>query len=229
MKKAKSMSIVICLLGVLSAVSIAYADLNLLGQGTSAYGTYNLIYDTGLDITWYDYSSSASTWESQVSWADNLSVNFGGNVFNDWQLPTTVDGPWVWGYDGTTTAGYNISSSKMGHLYYIELGNNGKHDTSGLRTGCSTNSPWCLTNTGDFENLQPSTYWSGTEYASNATDAWSFNFSSGSQDLGSMVNNFSGIAIRDGLAVVPEPVSTTLFIVGGATLGLRRFCKKFKE
>jgi hypothetical protein len=29
--------------------------------------------------------------------------------------------------------------------------------------------------------------------------------------------------------VVPEPISSTLFIVGGATLGLRRFRKKFKK
>ena len=29
--------------------------------------------------------------------------------------------------------------------------------------------------------------------------------------------------------VVPEPISSTLFIVGGATLGFRRFRKKFKK
>jgi len=31
------------------------------------------------------------------------------------------------------------------------------------------------------------------------------------------------------LTVVPEPVSSTLFLVGGATLGFRRFRKKFKK
>ncbi|UCH81270.1 MAG: PEP-CTERM sorting domain-containing protein [Nitrospiraceae bacterium] len=29
--------------------------------------------------------------------------------------------------------------------------------------------------------------------------------------------------------VVPEPISSTLFIVGGATLGFRRFRKKYKK
>ncbi len=32
-----------------------------------------------------------------------------------------------------------------------------------------------------------------------------------------------------GPAVVPEPVSSLLFVIGGATLGFRRFRKKFKE
>ena len=31
------------------------------------------------------------------------------------------------------------------------------------------------------------------------------------------------------MSVVPEPISSTLFIVGGATLGLRRFRRKFKK
>jgi len=68
--------------------------------------------------------------------------------------PDDWDGVWEYGVDGTTTAGYNITSSEMGHLYYTELGNDGYFDTSGNTTGCSESSPYCLTNTGDFQNLQ---------------------------------------------------------------------------
>ncbi len=36
-------------------------------------------------------------------------------------------------------------------------------------------------------------------------------------------------SVSASLPVVPEPISSTLFIVGGATLGFRRFRKKFKK
>jgi hypothetical protein len=209
----------------------AHADLNLLGQGTSAHGTYNLIYDTDLDITWYDYSNfNNNTWQNQVDWADALSVTFGSNTYTDWRLPTTVDGPYVWGNDGTTTAGYNITSSEIGHLFYEELGNEGNYDTFGNKTGCD-GSPWpyCLTNTGDFQNLQSNQYWSGTVRADYTDDAWNFYLSRGSQDSNLKVDTHYAIAVMDGKADAPEPVSSTLFIVGGATLGFWRFRKKFKK
>jgi hypothetical protein len=37
-------------------------------------------------------------WPEAVAWADQLV--YGG--YNDWRLPSTVDGIWELGYDGTT-------------------------------------------------------------------------------------------------------------------------------
>jgi hypothetical protein len=95
-----------------------------------------LIYDDVLDITWLQDANYAQTsgyadslypydtngrmrWSHAVAWADQLSYS----GYNDWRLPTTVDGPYELGYDGTTTAGYNITSSEMGYMYYVNLGN----------------------------------------------------------------------------------------------------------
>lgn len=202
----------------------ANADLQLLGQGTSTYGTYNLIYDTDFNITWYDYTNSLDQWQNQVNWASALSVTFGGNTYDDWRLPTIPADPYVWGYDGTTTFGYNITTNEMGHLYYTDLENIGYYDKSGNapQTG------WGLNNTGDFQNLQAAAYWSGTQWATSPTgNAIYYSYLRGYQNLAAkQANNFYGIAVMDGMAVVPEPISSTLFIVGGAILGFRRFCKK---
>ena len=87
-----------------------------------------LIYDDVLKITWLQDANFAQTsgydddlygydtngrmhWSHAVAWADQLT--YGG--YKDWRLPTTVDGPFSdYGYDGTTTAGYNITTSEMG-------------------------------------------------------------------------------------------------------------------
>ena len=110
-------------------------------RGTDSLGN-RLIYDSDLNITWYDYSKSWDTWQNQVNWASGLSVTFGSNTYTDWRLPSTVDGTYAGcGCNGTTTAGYNITSSEMGHLFYTELGNTGYYDTSGNPTGCSSSYP----------------------------------------------------------------------------------------
>ena len=66
MKREKIIIVLIIVLSILFLTNTSHADLNLLGQGTSTHGTYNLIYDTDLDITWYDYSNSKDTWQNQV-------------------------------------------------------------------------------------------------------------------------------------------------------------------
>lgn len=112
----------------------------------------------------------------------------------------------------------------MGHLYYGELGNNGYIDTAG-----NQNSVWGLKNKGDFNYLNATLYWSGTQYAADTNLAWYIHFSPGEQDYSNKVSNYNAIAVRPGLAVVPEPLSSTLFIVGGGTIGFRRLRKKFKN
>ena len=104
---------------------VGSAQGELIDRGNS------LIYDTVLDITWmqdmnyamtsgYD-SDGKMTWDEAIAWVDQLE--YGG--FDDWRLPATPDEPAVWTIDGTGTQGYNITTSELGYMYYVNLGNQG--------------------------------------------------------------------------------------------------------
>ena len=218
----------------LTMTGLAQAALTTIGTATYGGSDYNLIYydnNNGNSVIWLDYSNARTNWTAQKAWAAGLDSSLSYNInpvytvaWDDaaWRLPDTVDGLYVWGYDGTTTAGYKITTSEMGHLYYTELGNLGYYDTSGN----APQSGWGLNNTGDFDNLIASWYWSGTEYANSPDLAWDVTMYSGYQGHTYKSSNGYGLAVRSGqVSAVPIPGAIWLLgsgLAGGVALGRRR-------
>ena len=215
-KKLIKLTVVMALLGM---IGTAQATLTVIGTATYGGTDYKLIYDDddtgygGGGLVWLDYSNLYTTWQAQAAWADGLGPNLTVTLNPDyttnidwttgWRLPDTVDGSWVYGYEGDPdndgiygyTYGFNLANSEMGHLYYTELGNKGQRNTDGTYN----NYPFPQ-NTGDFDNLKGSYYWSCTEYANNTTLAWYFLLMASSyQDVGTKAKLSYGLAVHSGL------------------------------
>ncbi len=113
------------------------ADLILRGEDNLGH---NLVYDTDLDITWYDFSYFSPEYEDAVIWANQLSVKVGSKEFTDWRLPKVLNGE-----------DYNVElphHTEIGHLYLIELPNS------------EALFPWIfLDNWRDFDSLLGGYYW----------------------------------------------------------------------
>lgn len=205
MKRTKTVTLAaVMILGM-----IGLADATLVRTGTATYNgsINNLIYDPDSPfgpVTWLDYTNTPTfpqlyegyNEQLQRTWVSELSATTAdGQVLDDWRLPYTVDGPNVWGSDGNTSAGGNITSSEMGHLYYSELGGMFEFDHGYLPQ-----------DTSPFENLSAAYfYMSDTVYGfappSNPyTLTWNFDFGGGWQGIGR--GAFNAIAVRSGFVEV---------------------------
>jgi len=211
---------VMLLVTILGFSSLAYAEL--INNG-------GLIYDKDLDITWYDYTKSLDTWVNQKTWASGLTV---GGV-TGWRLPNTVDGPNVYGANGATTSGYNITTSEMGHLFYTELGNKGFYDAN-----WHYQSDYGLANKGPFANLKPDYYWSGTVYSKDTGSAWGFSLNVGLQFTQNEGPYCNALAVHDGDVLgngvvlngpSPVPIPPTVWLLGSGLIGLVGLKKRFKK
>ena len=231
------MKIKLILIIILLSISFpGLACATLLTIGTATYGgsDYKLIWDddnNGNSVVWLDFTNTVASWSEQIAWATGLDTELTYNIeaafklsWSDdaWRLGETVDKPYVFGNDGTTTAGYGITSSEMGHLFYEDLGNLAYLDAVGaMQPGFG------LQSTADFDNLVESYYWSGTEYSGNADHAWTFSTEHGYQGLVDMPSGGYGLAVRSGQVSVTTPVpEPSTFLLLGAGLGGLALCRR---
>jgi hypothetical protein len=226
---------------VLSLFSAASSHASLVGRDLDGnLSTTEAYYDTVLDITWLgdgNYAGTAMDWATANSWAAGLDPY--GSGITGWRLPDTnpIDGTTAddatYSYIGAEDRGYNVSApgtlyagstaSMMAHLFYNTLGGVAFCNS----TGCGIPN-WGLSNTGPFSNIQPTRYWTATEYApyTNHNYAWGFDMEGGAQNGFNKGTNYyyawavhyGDVGTAIGAAVVPVPAAVWLF--GSGLLGL---------
>lgn len=165
------------------------------------------ISDTDKGLMWVKDANLAKTeyywvtengymeWSNAKTWVENLV--YAG--YDDWKLPSNGD-----------CVGYNCVDSDMGHLYYTEFGNKAIGEEG-----------WTMEpNVGPFINMQPGYFWTDKPHEEYASVAYAFNFMIGHQDT--VGGHCFIIPVRDAGPIVPEPVSSLLFAIGGPILWFRK-------
>lgn len=84
-------ALMICIIAIFLAIPAQAALVNL-GTGTNIYGGFersgDLIYESSMDVTWYDWQWPANNQTGAKNWANGLEVSFNGTTLTDWRLPT---------------------------------------------------------------------------------------------------------------------------------------------
>lgn len=201
-------SIVVASLVLMLYSSVSHAALHDRGGG--------LIYDDVLNVTWLQDANYAKTsgydsdgkmnWYAAMAWSQGLSYydQARGIYLDDWRLPTTYP----------QTEGFYQNSSELGHLFYVDLGN---------QAGQLINTSPFVLNTSTDDGL---VFWSSTDgYLSNNQGwhhyAFTFILSTGEQDT-TDPNYFERYAwaLRDGdVAPIPEPETYGMLLSGLGIIG----------
>ena len=185
---------------------------------------FNYVQTSGYTGTGVDTATGRLNWDAAVLWADTLV--YGG--YSDWRLPTLNPSDTTCsnnfdagGSFGLLYFGTRCTGGELSHLFVTDLGNQG--GTSVLNQDGDTDEQ--RANFRLFSNVQSNFYWSGTEYAPNPSNAWSFSTGGGFQSNGDKDVALFAVAVRPGdvAAAVPEPQSLALVLLAlGAAVVARK-------
>lgn len=112
------------LAAVILSATAGVANAELKDRGPDNYGNH-LIYDTELNVTWYQPYNVQLNWYDAHTYADTLSVIYDGRVIDDWRLARARDtntgvleeACYVgW---GEGVPGYENCHGELAHLYLI--------------------------------------------------------------------------------------------------------------
>jgi uncharacterized protein (TIGR03382 family) len=231
----------------LAAASIPAAAVPVPGQGTweteleardiDRNGITDAYYDTALDITWLAQASpiGVATWADTTSWLDTFAP--GG--LTGWRLPDMggpangVDWNPTFSWDGDTDAGYSITRTEMGHLYFLTLGNPPPCAPGSGILPSECIDPWPpghVQNTGPFQNLtwtEAYSFWATTSDPASWGTFGSGGYQGVCRECGtpSWALGANFLAVRDGdvlIPAVPEPAPIVLAFAGALVLALVR-------
>lgn len=195
--------------------TITSGSTSQTGWGASAPGAFGSSPYTATNSVWFWDASGAEAAGTPSNplymVMDQPQDNFQSNSFN-----------------GTGTGGWVGSYSPGGGGTFYASGYNGGVGGTNLVTAVSDSSAYSFS----FA-LDPGATWSGqwqfvvdgskfTKGTYASPGVWQANFFGGYGTGGDLSSNMGAGYLA------PEPVSSTLFLVGAATLGFRRFCKKRK-
>jgi hypothetical protein len=219
-----------------------------------ASNTFGLQYGVSYGVDSYGYqsiirSNGLATWGGAEAWVAAMDgQKYLG--FSDWRLPTVspLNGStfnYGGSYKGQSDNGMNVSApgtlyagskaSEMAYLFFNDLGNKAERNAAGYPQG-----GFGVTNSGPFQGLSNSYYWSGTVDPKLASTAWYFEFQQGYQGtaykggprgVATITDYERALVLRTGdvLAPVPEPETYAMLLAGLGLIGAIAFRRKAKQ
>ncbi len=199
------------------------AALEIRGSGSiqGGSGSYQLIYDNILNVTWFDYTPGVVEWNDAKTWAEDLVVEFGSNNYSNWRLPSTDI------TDGFFGANIINPQAELSHLFYVTRGLSFTEDED-YENPTHDKTP--------FQTLDEWYYWYGQAADGAIPDhGMFFLFSNGFQEQGQLSNGVDNMtnhamAVLDGNVYFgePVPVPSSIVLLAFGLLGLARISRKEK-